>query len=215
MRQPDNETVGRIFDTLSSRYDSQIAWWECRVLGMPRQWAIPRAEGRVLEIAVGTGLNLPLYGPEVTSVLGIDLSDKMLDLARARIDNEQLTRTTVRRGDAQALDLPDSSIDTVVSTLTFCTIPDPLRASREAFRVLVPGGRFVLAEHGPATNRVGAALMRMVEPITVRFGADHLTRDPVPYLEGAGFVVDEVHRVGAGGVGFRVIAHKPADVPAG
>ncbi|MFZ2530594.1 MAG: methyltransferase domain-containing protein [Rhodococcus sp. (in: high G+C Gram-positive bacteria)] len=211
MRQPDNDTVGRIFDTMSSRYDKQIDWWERRVMGRPRQWAIPRAEGRVLEIAVGTGLNLPLYGPQVTSILGIDLSDKMLDIARHRITDAQLTRATVRRGDAQALELPAVSVDTVVSTLTFCTIPDPLAASREAFRVLVPGGRFVLAEHGPATNRVGAALMRAVEPLTVRFGADHLTREPVPYLEEAGFVVDEVHRVGTGGVGIRVIAHKPVD----
>ncbi|WP_420752686.1 class I SAM-dependent methyltransferase [Rhodococcus sp. O3] len=211
MRQPDNETVGRIFDTLSRRYDTQIDWWERRIMGRPRQWAVPRAEGRVLELAVGTGLNLPLYGPQVTSVLGIDLSDKMLDIARTRIADLQLNHATVRRGDVQALDLPDDSIDTVVSTLTFCTIPDPLQASREAFRVLVPGGRIVLAEHGPATNRVAATLMRMVEPLTVRFGADHLTRDPVPYLEDAGFVVDEVHRVGAMGVGFRVVAHKPAD----
>ncbi|WP_068163114.1 class I SAM-dependent methyltransferase [Rhodococcus phenolicus] len=210
MRQPDNETVGRIFDTMSSRYDTQIDWWERRVMGRPRQWAIPRAEGRVLEIAVGTGLNLPLYGPEVTSILGIDLSGRMLDIARTRIAEQQLTRATVRRGDAQALDLADNSIDTVVSTLSFCTIPDPLAASREAFRVLVPGGRFVLAEHGPATSRIGAALMRMVEPITVRFGADHLTREPVPYLEEAGFVVDEMHRAGAAGIGFRVIARKPA-----
>ncbi len=212
MRQPDNETVGRIFDTMSSRYDTQIDWWERRVMGgRPRQWAIPRAEGRVLEIAVGTGLNLPLYGPEVTSILGIDLSGRMLDIARTRIAEQQLTRATVRRGDAQALDLADNSIDTVVSTLSFCTIPDPLAASREAFRVLVPGGRFVLAEHGPpATSRIGAALMRMVEPITVRFGADHLTREPVPISRRRVSSSTRCTGPAPRGIGFRVIARKPA-----
>ncbi|MDV7246572.1 MULTISPECIES: class I SAM-dependent methyltransferase [Rhodococcus] len=210
MRQPGNAKVEKVFDTMSRHYDTQMGFFERFVLGPARQWAVAQASGRVLEIAVGTGLNLPLYGPQVEKVVGVDLSEGMLDVARRRIAQDRLERVEVRRGDVQELDVPDASVDTVVSTFTFCTIPDPLQASKEALRVLVPGGRIVLAEHGPATNTIGLALMRAVEPLSVRFGTDHLTRDPAPYLEEAGFTIDTVHRSGRGGVGFRIIAHKPA-----
>ncbi|AII11161.1 class I SAM-dependent methyltransferase [Rhodococcus opacus] len=209
MRQPGNAKVEKVFDAMSRRYDAQMGFFERFVLGRARRWAVAQASGRVLEIAVGTGLNLPLYGPQVEKVVGVDLSEGMLGVARRRIARERLERVEVRRGDVQELDVPDASVDTVVSTFTFCTIPDPLKASKEALRVLVPGGRIVLAEHGPATNKVVRVLMRAVEPLFVRFGADHLTRDPRPYLEEAGFVIDTVHRSGRGGIGFRILAHKP------
>ncbi|QNG17995.1 methyltransferase domain-containing protein [Rhodococcus triatomae] len=210
MRQPGNEQVRQIFDTMSPRYDTQMGRFERFFLRGARDWAVAQAHGRVLEIAVGTGLNLPRYGPDVTRITGVDLSDGMLDIARRRITELHLDRAEVRRGDAQRLDLPDASVDTVLSTFTFCTIPDPLQASREALRVLAPGGRFVLAEHGPVTSRVGRMLMRTVEPLFIRFGADHLTREPQPYLEQAGFAVDTVQRRGRGGMAFCVVARKPA-----
>lgn len=209
MRQPGSERVAQVFDKMAAHYDRQIGLFERFVLGPARGWAIGQARGRVVEIAVGSGLNLPLYGPDVEGIIGVDLSEGMLELARRKVADGGLDRVELRRGDVQALDLPDTCADTVVSTFTFCTIPDPGLAAAEAFRVLVPGGRFVLAEHGPSTNRVGRALMRAAEPLTLRFGADHLTRDPVPYLESAGFTVDEVHRGGRGGIVFRVLAHKP------
>jgi ubiquinone/menaquinone biosynthesis C-methylase UbiE len=86
-----------------------------------------------------------------------------------RVDQQRLDRIELHRGDVQALDLPDSSADTVVSTFAYCTIPDPPRASNEAYRILTPGGRFVLAEHGPSTNAVVRAVMRATEPLSVRF----------------------------------------------
>jgi ubiquinone/menaquinone biosynthesis C-methylase UbiE len=210
MRQPGNEKVAEIFDKEADRYDRQMGLFERFVLGSARQWAIAQAHGRVVEIAVGTGLNLPLYPADVEGVVGVDLSEEMLDLARRRVAEQRLDRIELHQGDVQALDLADSSADTVVSTFTYCTIPDPQRASNEAYRILTPGGRFVLAEHGPSTNAIARTLMRAVEPLSVRFQADHLMRDPVPYLQVAGFTIDEVHRSGRGGLVFRVLAHKPA-----
>jgi ubiquinone/menaquinone biosynthesis C-methylase UbiE len=207
--RPDNARIAEVFDATAPQYDRQIGFSERRLLGNPRRWAIGHASGRVLEIAVGTGLNLPLYGPDVTEVTGIDLSAGMLAHAQQRIADHRLTRCEVRRGDVQALDLADESVDTVVSTLSYCTIPDPAAASAEAMRVLVPGGRFVLVEHGPSTNRVLTSFMRAIEPLTLKFMADHLVRDPVPYLEDTGFVIDSVDRTGLGGNCFRVLAHKP------
>jgi ubiquinone/menaquinone biosynthesis C-methylase UbiE len=210
MRQPGNEKVAEIFDKEADRYDRQMGLFERFVLGSARQWAIAQAHGRVVEIAVGTGLNLPLYSADVEGVVGVDLSKEMLDLAHRRVAEQRLDRIELHQGDVQALDLADSSADTVVSTFTYCTIPDPQRASNEAYRILTPGGRFVLAEHGPSTNAIARTLMRAVEPLSVRFQADHLMRDPVPYLQVAGFTIDEVHRSGRGGLVFRVLAHKPA-----
>ncbi|MCA1696099.1 MAG: class I SAM-dependent methyltransferase [Actinobacteria bacterium] len=208
MRQPGTEKIEKIFDKMSSRYDRDIGFIERLIFDGARSWAVSQARGEVIEIGVGTGLNLPLYGPAVTQVIGVDLSEGMLGVARKRVTGQQLDGVELRHGDVQTLDLPDDSADTVVSTLTFCSIPDPLIASRQAYRVLRPGGRFVLAEHGPSTSAIGCAVMRAIEPLTTRFLADHLTRDPVPYLKEAGLTVDEVHRGGRGGIMFRVLAHK-------
>jgi ubiquinone/menaquinone biosynthesis C-methylase UbiE len=93
----------------------------------------------VLELAVGTGLNLPLYPDRVRHVLGIDLSEAMLDHARARLRALRLDdRVQVRRGDVQHLDLADASVDTVVATYALRPVPDPRATLLEARRVLRP-----------------------------------------------------------------------------
>ena len=201
--------VERIFDKLAARYDRQIGRSEQVFLGHAREWAVSRATGNVVEIGVGTGLNLPLYGEAATTITAIDLSEEMLRVARARVQTADRGRIVVRQGDVQQLDLPDESIDTAISTYTFCTIPDPGAAAREVWRVLRRGATFVLAEHGPARNRVATAMMRAVEPLTVRVAADYLTRDPVPYLTDAGFSLESVARTGRGGMTFRIVARKP------
>jgi ubiquinone/menaquinone biosynthesis C-methylase UbiE len=204
-----NAHVRRVFDTFAPKYDRSMQRWERYVLGHSRRWATAQARGDVLELAVGTGLNLPDYAA-ATTVLGVDLSENMLAIAQRRITDTGLgDRVSVQLGDVQALDLPDETRDTVVSTYTFCTVPDPSAAAREAFRMLRPGGRFLLVEHGPSTNVVVCLGQRAVEPLTVRFGADHLTRDPVPFVREAGFRVDDVQRSRAGIV-FRVAASKAA-----
>jgi len=208
MRQPDADKIGRVFDKIADGYDRQMGFSERLLFGRSRAWAASRAHGRVLEIAVGTGLNLPLY-PTDASVVGIDLSERMLDHARTRAAEHGLTgRVTLNQGDVQALDVPDDSIDSVVSTFTFCTIPDPLLAAREAFRVLRPGGSFLLAEHGPSTRRWVRAGQRAAEPMTIRFLADHLMRDPLPYVAQAGFTIREAEHGGRLGLVFRVHAAK-------
>ncbi|RCW46268.1 ubiquinone/menaquinone biosynthesis C-methylase UbiE [Halopolyspora algeriensis] len=208
MHTSTNTDVRRFFDRIADRYDRQIGTCERFLFPGSRQWAVEHARGRVVEIAVGTGLNLPLYPDEVT-VVGIELSERMLQLARERVAGQGLAdRVELRAGDVQALELPDASADTVVSTFTICTIPDPAAAVREAHRVLRPGGRFVLAEHGPSDNAILRAGMRLAEHGTARFAADHLTRDPVPLLEQAGFRIEAVSRAKAG-IAFHVLADRP------
>ncbi|MBB2748410.1 UNVERIFIED_ORG: ubiquinone/menaquinone biosynthesis C-methylase UbiE [Microbispora rosea subsp. rosea] len=154
MRATTDADVRRVFDRLADRYDDQMLAWERRLFPGSREWAVGQARGHVVELAVGTGLNLPLYGAG-TTVVGIELSERMLELARRRVAEAGLgERVELRQGDVQRLDLPDGVADTVLSTFTMCTIPDPLAAAREAYRMLRPGGRFVLAEHGPSSNPV-------------------------------------------------------------
>jgi ubiquinone/menaquinone biosynthesis C-methylase UbiE len=129
----------------------------------------------VLEVGIGTGVNLPFYPPAAV-VHGVDLSKPMLEraLARAHRLGRQLSVETM---DAERLPFPDQSFDTVVSTLTLCTMPDPLRLLREMARVCRPDGRVLLLEHGLSTapgRQLGAAPPR---PGHLRRCACHLTRD--------------------------------------
>jgi len=203
----DNSNVVRVFDKLATKYDRSMQRCERLFLGHGREWAARQASGDVLELAVGTGLNLPLY-PASTRLLGLDISEQMVTIAAEKIAAIGVAdRARVEVGDVQALTLPDESFDTVVSTYTFCTIPDPEAAAREAYRVLRPGGRFYLVEHGSSSNGIIRACQRALDPLFVRFQADNIARDPLPYLEAAGFQVDEVRRSRVGIV-FRVAATK-------
>ena len=199
----------RYFDAHAADYDRTVADAERRLLGDQRGWATSRARGRVLELAVGTGLNLPRYPDAVEHVLGIDLSEQMLERARARIADQRLARVEVRQGDVEHLDLPDASVDTVVSTYSLCTLADPAAVLREARRVLVPGGRLVLVEHGPARTWWIRTVQRVINPFAKRWQADDLLRAPRPLAEAAGFTIIEADQDGVGGLAHRVSAEAP------
>ena len=145
--RPSTETdrVRGHYDIRARRYDRRIRLPERLLFGGGRAWACQQATGDVLELAIGTGRNLDAY-PSGVRLTGIELSPEMLAIARMRAARVS-GNLELRVGDAQALDFPDCSFDTVVATLALCTISDPRRAVGEAFRVLRPGGRFVLLEH--------------------------------------------------------------------
>jgi ubiquinone/menaquinone biosynthesis C-methylase UbiE len=145
-RERQNERRRRAWDKQASSYDKQIGWCERRVLGTDsRQWVCSRARGDALEVAIGTGLNLPLYASDVR-LTGLDLSGGMLQIARDRA-RELGREVDLREGDAHELPFPDESFDSVVCTFSLCNIPDVDRALAEMKRVLKPGGRLLLADH--------------------------------------------------------------------
>jgi ubiquinone/menaquinone biosynthesis C-methylase UbiE len=184
-----------------------MAFWERRLFGDGRQWVCAQASGEVLEVAVGTGRNLPLY-PQGIRLTGVDFSPQMLELARRRAN--QLGRSVdLRLGDAQALDLPDASFDTVVCTLSLCAIPDQRRAIAEMKRVLRPGGQLLLLDHVAAAPRAPRAVQWLLERITVPLGGEHLRRRPLPQVQAEGFDVERRERYKLGIV-ERLVARKPA-----
>ncbi|MDQ6772796.1 MAG: class I SAM-dependent methyltransferase [Candidatus Dormibacteraeota bacterium] len=205
-RQGETERVRSIWEKTAPRYDKDIARFERFLVGDGRRWVCAQAEGLILELAVGTGRNLPFYAPDA-SLTGIEHSPAMLAQARARA--AELGRPIdLREGDAQALEFPDRSFDTVVITLALCSIPDAGRALAECRRVLRPGGRLLLLEHVRSPLLPVRLVQRAMDPFSVRFQGDHLAREPLDYLHAEGFVVDRLERSKLGLI-ERVAAHRP------
>jgi ubiquinone/menaquinone biosynthesis C-methylase UbiE len=203
----ETERVREHYDAEAPRYDLTIAVFERLLFAGGRRWVCSRARGDTLELAVGTGRNFTEYPADVR-VTGIELSPAMLNIARRRA--QDLNRhVDLRLGDAQALEFPEESFDTVTCTLSLCTIPDDRAAVAEVRRVLRPGGRFLLLEHVRSTRPVIRAAERLLDPLAVRFAADHLAREPLAHLAAEGFTIDELERSKLGIV-ERVAAHKPA-----
>lgn len=203
----ETERVRRVQDKDAPRYDREMDFFDRVLFAGGREWVCSRAAGEVLEIAVGTGRNLPHHRHDV-KLTGIELSPEMLVIARRRA--EELGRDgDFRVGDAQYLEFADASFDSVVLTLALCTIPDDRVAVEEAYRVLRPGGRFLLLEHVRSPIRAVRWVQRAIEPLSVRFMVDHLTREPLEHLGKVGFVVDELER-SKWGIVERVAARKPA-----
>jgi ubiquinone/menaquinone biosynthesis C-methylase UbiE len=204
--QEGTERVRAVQDKHAGGYDREMAFWEKVLFGGGREWACSQVEGEVLEIAIGSGRNLPYYEPDIR-LTGIELSPEMLELARRRA-RELGREVDLRLGDAQSLDFDDQSFDTVIITFALCTIPDDRAAAAEARRVLRPGGRLVLLEHVRSPAPVVRAVERALDPLTVRFQADHLVREPLDYLADEGFEIESVTRL-KWGIVERVLARRP------
>ena len=195
------------WDRAAPRTDASMQFMDRVLFRDSRAWVCGRAVGEVFEVAIGTGLNLPHY-PAGTTVRGIDLSPAMVELARARA--VEIGRSVdVQVGDAEHLDLPDGSVDSVVCTFALCGIPDHRRALGEMVRVLRPGGRLLLADHVAATSAPVRAVQWLAELGSVRFMGEHFRRRPADEVHRLGLEILEIERFAAGVV-ERLVARKRA-----
>ncbi|MBB2943481.1 ubiquinone/menaquinone biosynthesis C-methylase UbiE [Actinoplanes lutulentus] len=183
----------RVWDKAAPGYDRQIEFLERHWFTGGREWIGARATGRILDVGVGTGRNLPFY-PAGTTVTGIDLSPEMLAVARRQARRP----VELHEGDAENLPFADASFDTVVCALSLCTIPRPRAALAEARRVLAGGGRLLLVDHIASSWPPVRAGQWLLERITVPTAGEHFTRRQLPLVEQAGFTIVEVQRLKAG-----------------
>lgn len=177
------------------------SWYERRVLPYlvdiacgvkpirkQREKVIPRAQGRVLEIGIGTGLNLPFYDKtRVRSIVGVDPALELHRLALRR-SREAAIEIELIGLSAEKLPVPDASFETVVCTYTLCTIPDPIAALGEMRRVLAPGGKLLFSEHGRAPDARVLGWQVRLQPYWKKVaGGCMLARNIPALLEQAGF----------------------------
>ncbi|MDB5429951.1 MAG: SAM-dependent methyltransferase [Caulobacter sp.] len=157
---------------------------------------VPLAEGRVLELGMGGGLNLAFYDPaKVTSVAGVDPSAALRARAEAAPRPEGL-KVKLRDGTAESLPYEDHSFDCVVCTFTLCSVQDPDKALAEARRVLKPKGRLLFCEHGLAPDIDVRRWQFRVEPVWKAIaGGCHLTRPVAASIAKAGFLMDRVEKM--------------------
>lgn len=153
---------------------------------------VPRARGCVLEVGVGSGLNLPFYGAQVKHLYAVDPSEQLLRLARKRARSVKFPVEFFARS-GEEIPLQDRSMDTVLITFSLCTIPDPLAALREMHRVLKPGGLLLFAEHGLAADASVRRWQHRCNPFWRRIaGGCNLNRKMDELVESARFQIEDL-----------------------
>ncbi|HXB67400.1 MAG TPA: methyltransferase domain-containing protein [Candidatus Acidoferrales bacterium] len=154
---------------------------------------IPQARGEVLEVGIGSGLNLPFYSSQVQRVSGVDPSLELQRIARKRAAGGPFNVEFFLQSAEEQLPLSNASIDTVVLTWTLCSIPDPSKALGEVKRVLKPNGSIIFLEHGRAPDSRVALWQDRLNPIWKRIGGGcHLDRKVDEIITGAGFHIPEL-----------------------
>ena len=155
-----------------------------------RQRVVALAEGRVLEVGTGSGLNLPFYGASVREIIALEPSPQLIAMAQRAAGTVSVRFVNAS---AEAMPIDDRTVDTVVTTWTLCTIPSALEALAEMRRVLRPGGRLVFVEHGLAPDARVRWWQDRLTPLWARLsGGCHLNRPVRQLLETGGFRIDRL-----------------------
>ena len=162
--------------------NSQLAPYRERIMG--------HASGRVVEIGIGSGVNLPLYTEHATKIVGLEPHPKLLKMAS---ENAGRVPAELIEGSAESIPLDDSSVDTVVTTWTLCTIPDVAKALAEMRRVLKPDGQLLFVEHGLSPDEGVRKWQNRLTPVWKKIaGGCHLNRPMRALIENAGFQISRL-----------------------
>lgn len=159
-----------------------------------RHRVVQQARGRVLEVGIGTGLNIDFYRSGV-QLFGLDPSRRMLERAASRLPKEGCEPAFVQ-GDVERLPFPDDSFDTVVATCVFCSVNKSIRGLREVLRVLRPTGRVLLVEHVRPRNPILGKIADIVSPITRRLMGPEVNRRTEENVVASGLALLDVRREG-------------------
>jgi ubiquinone/menaquinone biosynthesis C-methylase UbiE len=187
----DQMTVQDIQDAYAryATWIDRLGWLNRLLTGRYRRRQFSQATGRVLDVACGAGTNFR-YLPESTEIVGIDISEPLLERARAEL--ETLERNgTIKQMDAQNLEFEDDSFDTVISSLSTCTFPDPVAALREMARVCRPDGEILFFEHGRSDNDFIARFQEWRADAHYEKSGCRVTQEPLTVVRQAGLSVIE------------------------
>ena len=187
-------TPAKKYDRFSKIYDLFESPMEMRAFSKYRKKALSLAKGKVLEIGIGTGKNLPYY-PGGVEVIGIDFSQGMLEKAEKRKKKLGLDNVELLYMDAQNMEFDDNTFDTVVSTFVFCTVPDPIKGLKEAYRVLKPGGTAIFLEHMKSNSRLLNIPFYLMEPFIKTLLGTSMLRETQKNIEKAGFKIEKVENL--------------------
>ena len=189
----EKRQVQRAYELYAPVYDLVFDW----VFAPGRRAAIQHLELKpndsVLEVGIGTGLNLPLY-PPTCRLTGIDLSQEMLDKAVERVQTLAMPNVTLKVMDATSMDFGEDEFNSALATYTISAVPDPVAVLREMRRVVKPGGHIVLLNHFRSERRVAARFEDLVAPVCTRLGWKSNLK-MTPLLKSVGLVPEAVIRV--------------------
>ena len=161
-----------------------------------RQKVVPLVEGKVLEVGIGSGLNLPFYDKsKIDELWGLDPSEELSDMARKVADRENIEVNFISSG-AEEIPLPDSYFDSVLITYTMCTIPEVARANKEIKRVLKRGGKLIFCEHGEAPDENIRKWQKRINPFWGKLaGGCNINRKIPSLIQNAGFEIVELEEM--------------------
>jgi phosphatidylethanolamine/phosphatidyl-N-methylethanolamine N-methyltransferase len=165
----EKRQVERAYELLAPVYDFVFDWiFAPGRTAAIEQLALQRSDS-ILEVGIGTGLNLPLY-PATCRLTGIDLSQEMLDKAVERVQTLAMPNVILKVMDATSMSFGDNEFDKVVATYTISAVPDPVAVLREMRRVVKPGGILVILNHFRSERRVTGWVEDMLAPVCTRLG---------------------------------------------
>ena len=161
-----------------------------------RQKVVPLAKGKVLDIGIGSGLNIPFYNSDkIDKVIGIDPSHELIELAK-ELANDSKASIELVIGSAESIPYPDNFFDTVLVTYTMCTIPNVAIANKEMWRVLKDNGRLIFCEHGLAPDKKISKWQNRIDPFWGKIaGGCHLNRDIQKLITDAGFSFESLDKM--------------------
>ena len=161
-----------------------------------RQKVVPLAKGKVLDIGIGSGLNIPFYNSDkIDQVIGIDPSHELIELAK-ELANDSKASIELVIGSAESIPYPDNFFDTVLVTYTMCTIPNVSIANKEMWRVLKDDGRLIFCEHGLAPDKKISKWQNRIDPFWGKIaGGCHLNRDIQKLITDAGFSFESLDKM--------------------
>ena len=200
------DEVRRKYDRVAWMYDFMESPMEFFSFSTFRRDLLSQARGKILEIGVGTGKNLPWYPPGA-DLTGIDVSPRMLERARKKAE-ERGMHPRLEVMDVERMAFPDQTFDTTVSTFVFCSVLHPQRGLAEIRRVLKKGGTALFLEHVRSENTLAGAVMDLVNPVINALVGPHINRRTVDFIEEAGFEILSVENRG-GKIIKKIVARNP------